>query len=135
MTLALLAGLLIAVQTTAVSSSTGRSAPLVVSALVHVSGLAVAVAWLTTRSSWAELSTAALTPWWLIGGAVGFPIVAAVASAANRMGLGAALAVVTATQLLGGLLVDAVRGGVTLGARHAAGAILLTFGAYLVAGR
>lgn len=133
--LAVLAGLLIAVQVTIMGRNAPRVGPFTVSLLVHVSGLVAALVVMFVRRGWSEAATAAAGPWWILPGVAGFLILSCLSLAAARVGAAVALALSVATQLGVGLMLDARLGVAPINLKASAGISLIAVGTYLVAAR
>ncbi len=135
--LAILAGVFVAAQSAALAPL-GRAVPPLVGALwVQVAGLltaSVAVFLSPVKLAW----PGAAIGWAVLGGACAVGIVSAIGAAVSPLGLAATLAIVTASQLLMGLLLDLV--GVTgrsvaLTPTRILGALLIVVGVVLVLGQ
>ena len=135
--LAVLAGVFVAAQSAALAPL-GRAVPPLVGALwVQLAGLltaAVAVTLSPVKVAW----PGAAIGWAALGGACAVGIVTAIGAAVSPLGLAGTLAIVTAAQLLMGLLLDLV--GVTgrsvaLSPARILGALLIVVGVVLVLGR
>jgi uncharacterized membrane protein YdcZ (DUF606 family) len=135
--LAALAGLLVAAQAAGLGPLTRAVPPIVGAFWVQVAGVAAAsLAVLIAPVSLAWPGPA--IGWAVLGGVCAVGIVASIAAAVSPLGLAATLAIVTAAQLLAGLLLDTA--GVTgrqvaLSGPRALGAVLIVVGVVLVLGR
>ncbi len=136
--LAVLAGILVAVQAALLGPFARHTHPLVAGFWVHVAGAAsAAVAVFAARLGWGW-SGVATFPWGLVAGLAGVGIVASIGAAVVPLGLGATIVVVTATQLAVGLVLDAVGTVgrvVPITASRLLGAVLVVAGAVLVLDR
>jgi uncharacterized membrane protein YdcZ (DUF606 family) len=135
---AVLAGVLVAVQSAILGAFGARLDPFVAAIWVHVGGLAfgLSVVLLTRRGLQFEAVRAA--PWGLLAGIAGILLVAGVAVAVAGIGLGSALAVVTGAQLLTGFALEAsgLTGRVVaLDPVRLGGALLIVVGVWLVFSR
>jgi transporter family-2 protein len=135
--LAVLAGLFVAAQAAGLGPLTREVPPLVGAFWVQVFGLtAASTALLVTPVSLAW--PGASIGWAALGGVCAVGIVASIAAAVSPLGLAATLAIVTASQLLVGLLIDAfgITGrAVALSPARVLGAALIVVGVLLVLGR
>lgn len=133
--LAAFAGLLIAAQVTIMGRNAPRVGPFTVALLVHVGGLAIALAVMFLRRGWSEAATAAAGWWWVVPGVAGFFILSCLSVASARVGAAVALALSVATQLAAGLLLDSRLGIAPINLKATAGIVLIVSGTYLVAAR
>lgn len=118
--------------------ASGASTPIIPLALNSVVGLTLLTALLAFRSGTAGFGELAAAFGWrgLVPGLLGTFFVFASLLGYQRLGAGTTVAVLVASQLVGGLMVDAVRsGGARLDATTLAGAALLVAGTVLVAMR
>lgn len=135
--LAVLAGTLVAAQAAALAPL-GRAVPPLVGALwVQVAGVltaALIVLVAPVRLAWPGSAIG----WAAIAGACAVGIVAAIGAAVSPLGLAATLAIVTAAQLLSGLLLDlagATGRTVAMSPPRLLGAVLIVVGVVLLLGR
>lgn len=136
---AIIAGVLIAVQSAILGAFGERLHPLVAATWVHVGGLTLGVVLvaLSPRLGF-ELTAVRQAPWGLLAGVAGLLLVTGIAVAVSGIGLASTLAIVTGVQLLVGfgLEVSGVLGRtVPLDPVRLGGAALLVAGAYLVVSR
>lgn len=135
---AVLAGVLVAVQSAVLGAFGARLDPFVAAVWVHVGGLAFGIAVvLATRRGFA-IEAVRAAPWGLLAGVAGILLVTGVAVAVAGIGLGSALAVVTGAQLLTGFALEA--SGITgrtvpLDPLRFGGALLIVVGVWLVFSR
>lgn len=133
--LAVLAGVLVAVQAALLGPFARHLNPLVAGFWVHAAGAVfAAVAVAISRLAWGWSGIAAF-PWGLAAGIAGVGIVASIGAAVIPLGLGTTIVVVTATQLAVGLVVDAlgmVGRTVPITAPRLLGVVLVVAGAVLV---
>ena len=132
---AVLVGVSIAVQVLLVGRASRGIHPLSISLALQGSGLFVGVIWALSKQTWSSVLSVTGHWWWLPLGALGWGIVAALGYSSARLGATATLAIVVATQLTAGLVLDRVLGEIDLGVRHPIGVLLLVGGALLLAGR
>lgn len=136
---AVVTGLLVVGQTTLLGRAALRLHPLLVSVLVNLGGLLAGATWVALRTRDGlpgdALGSVIAGWWWLLAGGLGWLVLGGLAAASARLGVGAALAVVVAAQVLGGVLVDARTGAVPLDVRGLLGALLVAAGVWLLAGR
>lgn len=135
---AITAGVLIAVQTVIVGAFGARLHPFVASTWVHVGGLAFGVVGILVARASFEVEAVRRAPWGLLAGVAGVLLVAAIAVAVGGMGLASTLAMVTATQLMAGFVIESsgVLGDrVALDPVRVVGAALIVAGVYLVVSR
>lgn len=125
-------GLAIALQAAALSSLVGAVHPLAISLSLLASGLVVGSGWAVIHGAWPEVLVVARQWWWLLLGAAGWAIVAALGWTVARLGAAAGLSLIVAAQLTGALVVDVSRGHAPIGARSLAGVALLVAGAALL---
>lgn len=133
--LAVLAGVLVAVQAALLGAFGRHLHPFVAGLWVHAAGAAFAVAVVAaTRLSWGWSGLMAY-PWGLAAGLAGVGIVASVGAAVIPLGLATTIVVVTATQLAMGLVLDALGMAgriVPITASRLLGVALVVAGALLV---
>lgn len=136
---AMLAGVLIAVQSAIIGAAGERLNPLVASTWVHVGGLAVGVLIVALSSRLGfQFAVVREIPWVLLGGVAGLLLVTGIAVAVAGLGLASTLAVVTGVQLLVGFALEAsglLGRTIALDPARLVGAGLLVAGAYLVVSR
>jgi uncharacterized membrane protein YdcZ (DUF606 family) len=136
---AIVAGILIAVQTSIIGAFGERLHPFVASTWVHVGGLAVGVAGIALAPRLGfEFAVVRQAPWGLLAGVAGLLLVSGIAIAVGGIGLASTLAIVTGVQLLVafGLESTGLLGRVVaLDPVRVGGAALIVLGVYLVAGR
>jgi bacterial/archaeal transporter family-2 protein len=136
---AIVAGVLIAIQTSIIGAFGERVHPFVASTWVHVGGLVVGVVGVAVAPRLGfELAAVRQAPWGLLAGVAGLLLVSAIAVAVGGIGLASTLAIVTGMQLLVafGLEATGLLGRVVaLDPVRVGGAVLIVAGVYLVAGR
>lgn len=135
---AVVAGVLVAVQSVVLGAFGSRLDPLVAATWVHVGGLAfgLAVVGLTRRGL--ELAAVRAAPWGLSAGIAGVLLITGIAIAVAGIGLASTLAVVTGVQLLAGFALEAsgVTGRVVaLDPVRLGGALLIVVGVWIVVSR
>lgn len=136
---AILAGVLIAVQSALIGAFGERINPFVASTWIHLSGLVVGIVGvlLAPRLGF-EFSAVRQAPWGLLGGVAGLLLVTGIAVAVSGLGLASTLAIVTGTQLLVGFVIESVgvlERTVALDPVRLGGAVLIVLGVYLVVSR
>jgi uncharacterized membrane protein YdcZ (DUF606 family) len=136
---AILAGLLIAVQSAIIGAFGERIHPFVASTWVHVGGLTVGVigVLIAPRLGF-EFAAVRQAPWGLLAGVAGLVLVTGIAVAVSGLGLASTLAIVTGVQLLVGFGLELAGVGgriVALDPVRVVGAGLLVAGVYLIASR
>jgi bacterial/archaeal transporter family-2 protein len=136
---AIVAGLLIAVQTSIIGAFGARLHPLVASMWVHVGGLAAGILLVALAPrlgfGFAEVRQA---PWGLLAGVAGLLLVTAIAVAIGGIGLASTLAIVTGVQMLAAFGIESSGVAdrvVALDPVRVGGAALMVVGVYLVASR
>ncbi len=136
---AILAGVLIAVQSALIGAFGERINPFVASTWVHLSGLIVGVIGVMIAPrlgfEWAAVRQA---PWGLLAGVAGLLLVTGIAVAVSGLGLASTLAIVTGTQLLVGFVIESVgvlERTVALDPVRLGGALLIVVGVYVVVSR
>jgi bacterial/archaeal transporter family-2 protein len=135
---AVLAGVLIAIQSAIIGAFGDRVSPFVVAFWVHVGGLVFGfVGVLVTRLDFrvAEVREA---PWVLLAGVAGMLLVTGIAVAVGGLGLASTLAIVTGTQLVVGFGIEAsglLGQAAPIDPVRLGGALLIIAGVYLVASR
>jgi len=135
---AVLAGVLIAIQSAIIGAFGDRVSPFVVAFWVHVGGLMFGlVGVLVTRLDFrvAEVREA---PWVLLAGVAGMLLVTGIAVAVGGLGLASTLAIVTGTQLVVGFGIEAsglLGKAAPIDPVRLGGAVLIIAGVYLVASR
>ena len=136
---AVLAGVLIAVQTVIIGAAGERLHPLVASTWVHVGGLSLGIMLVAVLPRLGfEVAIVREIPWVLLAGVAGLLLVTGIGVAVAGLGLASTLAVVTGVQLLAGFALEAsglLRVTVALDPVRLVGAALLVAGAYLVVSR
>ena len=128
-------GIAVAIQVKVLGRASRSWPPLSISLALQFAGVLAGVIWALYKRAWPEVWQVTAQWWWLVLGALGWGIVAALGFAAARVGVSVTLAVVVAAQLLAGLGLDQISGQVEVGFRHAAGVALLVGGLLLVLGR
>ncbi len=116
--------------------SAAASTPIIAMALNSVVGITLLLALLAVRSGTAGFTelTAALSWRSLIPGLLGTFFVFASLIGYQRLGAGTTISVLVTSQLVGGLLMDAIRtGGARIDAATVVGAVMLGVGTVLVA--
>lgn len=116
--------------------SAATSTPIIAMALNSVVGITILLALLAVRSGTAGFTELAAVLSWrsLIPGLLGTFFVFASLIGYQRLGAGTTISVLVASQLIGGLLADAIRkGGARIDAATVVGAVMLGVGTVLVA--
>jgi transporter family-2 protein len=137
-TAAVIAGVLIAVQSAVIGAFGERLHPFVASTWVHVGGLAFGLTGVLVARLGFQVDVVRQTPWGLLAGVAGVLLVTGIAIAVGGIGLASTLAIVTGVQLLVGFLLESsgVLGRtVALDPVRLLGAGLIVAGVYLVASR
>lgn len=133
--LAVLVGVFVAVQAVILGILERHQGPLAAATWVYASGAVVGVAVLVAaRAGWGWHGAGTLG-WALVAGVCGVGIVAGIAAVVAPLGLGTTLVIITATQLVLGLALDAVGATgrvVPLTAPRVLGVLLVTVGAVLM---
>ncbi len=133
--LAVLAGVLVAVQAALLGPFARHMHPFVAGFWVHAAGAAFAAAAVAaTRLGWGW-SGVAVYPWGLAAGLAGVGIVASIGAAVTPLGLATTIVVATATQFAVGLVLDALGWAgraVPITATRLLGVVLVVAGALLV---
>lgn len=135
---AVIAGILVAVQTAILGAFGTRLDPFVAATWVHVGGLTFGIVGVLVTGRGFALPAVRAAPWGLLAGVAGVLLVTGIALAAGRIGIASTLAVVTGAQLLGGYVLEAT--GVTgrvvaLDPLRLGGAALIVVGVWLVLAR
>lgn len=136
--LAILAGVLVAVQASILGVFDRYVHPLSGALWVHVAGLVLALVLVGLSPVGWGLSGVRAYPWGLVAGVCGVGIVASVGAAVRPLGIGTTVVLVTATQLVLALALDAVGATgrvVPLTPLRVAGVGLVILGAVLIFGR
>ncbi len=136
---AIMAGLLIAIQSALIGAFGERITPFVASTWVHLGGLVVGVVVVAASPRLGfEFAAVRQAPWGLLAGVAGLLLVTGIAVAVSGLGLASTLAVVTGVQLLAGFLIEAsglMERTVALDPIRLGGAVLIVVGVYLVVSR
>jgi transporter family-2 protein len=142
LTLVLLAaaGVALVVQNLLMVRITATVSTVIITLVINAAvGLTALVTLLVSRTGLAGVTEALASarPWYILPGLLGSFFVFAGICGYQRLGAAPTIAVLVASQLLAGLIVDAVRSGTGLqdGALSILGAVLLVVGAFLVARR
>jgi transporter family-2 protein len=125
-------GVVIAVQAAVLGRASAAVPALAVSFGLQLAGVAAGAIWSTVQGRWSSVLDVVTSWWWIPLGVAGWLLVAALGHVASRLGVAPALALVVASQLVAGMIVDAVTGGSWPAARAVAGVVLLCAGAVLV---
>lgn len=135
---AVLAGVLIAIQSAIIGAFGDRVSPFVVAFWVHVGGLVFGfVGVLVTRLDF-RVAEVRQAPWVLLAGVAGMLLVTGIAVAVGGLGLASTLAIVTGTQLVVGFAIEAsglLGKAAPIDPVRLGGALLIIAGVYLVASR
>ena len=135
---AILAGVLIAVQSAIIGAFGDRVSPFVVAFWVHVGGLVFGfVGVLVSRLDF-RIAEVRQAPWVLLAGVAGMLLVTGIAIAVGGLGLASTLAIVTGVQLVVGFALESsgiVGRAVALDPIRLGGALLIVAGVYVVASR
>lgn len=137
-TAAVLAGILIAIQTALVGALGSRMNPFVAATWVHLGGLVFGAVGVVVARLGFAVGAIRQAPWGLLAGVAGMLLVTCIAVAVGGIGLASTLAVVTAVQLLVGFALESsgvIGRAVALDPVRLAGAALIVAGVYLVASR
>ncbi|MFV2063393.1 MAG: DMT family transporter [Chloroflexota bacterium] len=121
-------GIAIAAQVAIVGQASRVIHPLTVSLALQASGLLVGISWAVWSRTWPQLTGVVTQWWWLPLGALGLGVVAALGFSASRLGVNSTLAMVIASQLFAGLLLDHFSGRIEMGLSQSFGASLLVVG-------
>lgn len=135
---AILAGVLIAIQSAIIGAFGGRVSPFVVAFWVHVGGLVFGFVGVLVARLDFRVAEVRQAPWVLIAGICGMLLVTGIAIAVGGLGLASTLAIVTGVQLVVGFGLEAtgiVGRAVALDPVRVGGAALIVAGVYLVASR
>lgn len=135
---AVLAGMLIAVQSALIGAFGARVHPFVASTWVHGAGLAFGIVGVLVARLGFRTEVVMAAPWGLLAGVVGVLLVTGIAVAVAGMGLASTLATVTGVQLLVGFGIESMRvadRAVALDPARLAGAAMIVAGVYLVVSR
>ena len=136
---AILAGVLIAVQSALIGAFGERINPFVASTWIHLAGLIVGVVGVLVAPRLGfELAAVRQAPWGLLAGVAGLLLVTGIAVAVSGLGLASTLAIVTGTQLLAGFLIESsgfLERTIALDPVRVGGAALIVLGVYLVVSR
>lgn len=135
---AVIAGILIAVQTSLVGALGARMSPFVAAMWVHLGGLAFGVVGVLVSRIGFQVGALRQAPWGLLAGVAGMLLVTSVAVAVGGVGLASTLAVVTAVQLLVGFAIESsglLGRTVALDPVRMGGAALIVVGVYLIVSR
>ena len=135
---AILAGVLIAVQSAIIGAFGDRVSPFVVAFWVHVGGLVFgSVGVLASRLDF-RVAEVRQAPWVLLAGVAGMLLVTGIAIAVGGLGLASTLAIVTGVQLVVGFAIESsglLGRAVALDPIRLGGALLIVAGVYVVASR
>lgn len=135
---AVIAGILIAVQTTLIGALGARMSPFVAAVWVHFGGLVFGVIGVLVSRIGFQVGALRQAPWGLLAGVAGMLLVTSVAVAVGGAGLASTLAVVTGVQMLVGFAIESsglVGRAMALDPARLAGAGLIVVGVYLIASR
>ncbi|MCC5948637.1 MAG: DMT family transporter [Nitriliruptoraceae bacterium] len=135
---AVIAGILIAIQSALIGAFGARMHPFVAATWVHVGGLAFGIVGVLVGRLGFAPDVVRQAPWGLLAGVAGMLLVTGIAIAVGGIGLASTLAIVTAVQLLAGFVIEStgLAGAVVaLDPVRIGGALLIVIGVYLVASR
>jgi transporter family-2 protein len=132
---AVVVGISIAIQVLLVGRASQDVPPLVISTALQSSGLVAGLIWVASQRAWSAAIPIVGKWWWLPLGALGWGIVAALGYASARLGASTTLAIVVASQLVTGLVLDLTTDGIEISIRQPLGAGLLVVGALLISVR
>jgi uncharacterized membrane protein YdcZ (DUF606 family) len=136
---AIAAGVLIAVQSAIIGAFGATMHPFVAAMWVHLGGLVFGVLAVAVVPRFGfEVGALRQAPWGLLGGVAGMLLVTGVAVAVGGLGLASTLALVTATQLLIGFVIEstgALGRIVALDPVRVGGAALIVVGVYAIVSR
>lgn len=135
---AVIAGILIAVQTSLVGALGARMSPFVAAMWVHLGGLVFGVVGVLVSRIGFQVGALRQAPWGLLAGVAGMLLVTSIAVAVGGVGLASTLAVVTAVQLLVGFAIESsglLGRAVALDPVRMGGAALIVVGVYLIVSR
>lgn len=107
---AVLVGLMIAVQVAVLGRSARGTDPLAVSLALQIAGVTAAAIWATSRGAWAAVLSIGMQWWCIPLGVAGWIVVAALGFAAHRIGVAPTLGLSITAQLMAGLIIDGVTG-------------------------
>ena len=135
---AIVAGILIAVQSAMLGAFGARLHPFVAATWVHVGGLAFGIAGVLIGRLGFRLDVVRAAPWGLLAGVAGVLLVTGIAIAVGGIGLASTLATVTAVQLLVGFGIETFQladRALALDPLRLSGAAMIVVGVYLVVSR
>lgn len=137
-TAAVIAGILIAVQSTILGAFGARLHPFVAATWVHVGGLVFGVAGVIIGRFGFHLDAVRAAPWGLLAGVAGVLLVTGISIAVGGIGLASTLATVTGVQLLVGFGIETFRltdRALALDPLRLLGGGIIVLGVYLVVSR
>lgn len=135
---AIVAGILIAVQSAMLGAFGARLHPFVAATWVHVGGLAFGIAGVLIGRLGFHFDVVRAAPWGLLAGVAGVLLVTGIAIAVGGIGLASTLATVTAVQLLVGFGIETFQvadRALALDPLRLSGAAMIVVGVYLVVSR
>ncbi len=135
---AVLAGVLIAVQSAIIGAVGSRLNPFVAAMWIHVGGLAFGVVGVLVARVGFQVEVIRQVPWALLAGVCGMLLVTGIAVAVGGIGLASTLATVTGIQLLVGFGIETFQladRALALDPVRVGGAALIVIGVYLVVSR
>ncbi|MEX0592245.1 MAG: DMT family transporter [Nitriliruptoraceae bacterium] len=137
-TAAVIAGILIAVQSAILGAFGARLHPFVAATWVHVGGLVFGVVGVLIGRFGFHLEVVKSAPWGLLAGVAGVLLVTGIAIAVGGIGLASTLATVTAVQLLVGFGIETFQvadRALSLDPLRLLGGAMIVVGVYLVVSR
>lgn len=137
-TAAVIAGILIAVQSAILGAFGARLHPFVAATWVHVGGVIFGVAGVMIGRFGFHLDVVRAAPWGLLAGVAGVLLVTGIAIAVGGIGLASTLATVTAVQLLVGFGIETFQlanRALALDPLRLFGGAMIVVGVYLVVSR
>jgi len=135
---AIVAGVLIAVQSAIIGAFGDRVSPFVVAFWVHVGGLVFGFVGVMASRLDFRVAEVRQAPWVLLAGVAGMLLVTGIAIAVGGLGLASTLAIVTGVQLVVGFAIESsgiLGRAVALDPIRLGGAVLIVAGVYVVASR
>lgn len=135
---AIIAGILIAIQSALLGAFGARLNPFVAATWVHAGGLVFGIVGVLVARLGFAPEVVRQAPWGLLAGVAGVLLVTGIAIAVGGIGLASTLAIVTGVQLLAGFVIESTGLAgrvVALDPVRVGGALLIVFGVYLVASR
>lgn len=135
---AIIAGLLIAIQSAIIGAFGDRISPFVIAFWVHVGGLTFGFIGVLISRVGFSVDVVRQAPWIMLGGVAGMLLVTGISIAIGGIGLASTLAIVTGVQLIAGFLIESsgiVGRATAMDPVRLGGAALIVAGVYLVVSR